>query len=267
MKRERLEIVWYAVRPLLFYMVLFITIREILLRSLEAALLAASYDMSAYYDLWNDAAGILILGISSAGAAIPLLKDARNEIMTVRRGRERAWIKKRRDCSMLLALLPAGTICLSALLNLLLSHFPGSGSANLQPVFLPLGAAVYGLLTPLIEEAVYRGIVFYRLRRGFPPSAAAVISSALFGAAHGNVPQAVYAFVMGLVFALAYELTRSFEVPFLLHSLCNLAVLSAGSAGWGEILYSPMWILFFAIGAILAFGYLGKRLRDTNYKL
>ena len=62
MNRERLEIGWYAVRPFLFYMVLFITVRAILYRLLESALLTASADMTLYYEVWSDLADILIIG-------------------------------------------------------------------------------------------------------------------------------------------------------------------------------------------------------------
>lgn len=51
MKRDRLEYVWYAVRPLLYYLILFITIREVLARLLETVLLRRAYDM-AYYSAY-----------------------------------------------------------------------------------------------------------------------------------------------------------------------------------------------------------------------
>ena len=68
MNRERIEIGWYAVRPFLFYMVLFITVRAILCRLLESALLSASADMTLYYEVWSDLADIMIIGISCAAA-------------------------------------------------------------------------------------------------------------------------------------------------------------------------------------------------------
>ena len=97
MNRERLEIGWYAVRPFLFYMVLFITVRAILYRLLESALLTASADMMIYYEVWSDLADILIIGISSAAAAIPILKEGRREILLAGRRSSRAWLEKRKD--------------------------------------------------------------------------------------------------------------------------------------------------------------------------
>ena len=117
MNRERLEIGWYAVRPFLFYMVLFITVRAILYRLLESALLSASADMALYYEVWSDLADILIIGISSAAAAIPILKEGRREIMLTRRRSTRSWIEKRKDKGILIGLLPFG-------LRMLPSPFP-----------------------------------------------------------------------------------------------------------------------------------------------
>ena len=267
MNRERLEVGWYAVRPFLFYMILFITIRAVLYRALESVLLSVSADMALYYEIWSEIADLLILGISSAGAAVPFLKEGRREIMLARRSANRAWITRRRDGGMLIGILPFGTICLAAFLNLLLARQTAGAAVRLTPAAVPLGAAVYGILTPFIEEMIFRGIVWHRLRRGFSPLQAALISAALFGAAHENILQGIYAFVMGMVFALGYEVTRRFEVPFLLHCTCNLAVLAASSAGWGEVLSQPMWIFFFAIGSAAVFGYWARRLIETKFKL
>lgn len=267
MNRERLEIGWYAVRPFLFYMVLFITVRAILYRLLESALLTASADMTLYYEVWSDPVSIMIIGISSAAAAIPVLKEGRREIMLARRRSSRSWLEKRKDKGTLTGLLPFGTICLCAFCNLLLGRWSREASVSLSPYAVPLGAAVYGILTPFIEELVFRGIVWHRLRRGFTPLGAALLSSVLFAAAHENIPQAIYGFIMGMVFALSYELTLRFEIPFMLHCTCNLCVLAASAAGWGRILSSPAWIAFFAAGSLAAFGYWVHRLRETKFKL
>ena len=265
MKRERVEIGWYAVRPSLYYLVLFITIRAILYRILESVLLTSDTDMALYYEVWSGTADILILGLSCAGAVIPVLSEGRREVMLARARSGMAWITRRKDSNLLIAVLPAGTICLSAFLNILLSQF-SSGSYT-DPVSVPLAAAVYGFLTPFTEELVFRGIMYHRLRRGFSPAEAALISSLLFGFAHGNFLQGIYAAIMGIVFGLAYELTRRFEVPFLLHCTCNLAIWAAGRAGWGEVLRSPMWIIFFALGAAAVFVVWGKRLHETHFRL
>ena len=186
--------------------------------------------------------------------------------MTLRAGSMSAFIARRRDSRFLMGILPIGTVCLSALLNLLLSESGPAASVTASYAALPLEAVVYGILTPFTEELVYRGIVWYRLRKSFPALQAALLSSLLFGIAHADLLQGTYAFVMGIVFSLSYELTRRFEVPFLLHALCNLAVLAAAYAGWGEVLRSPMWIVFFAVTASAVFAYWRIRFERTKHK-
>ena len=75
MNRERIGICWYAVRPVLVYLVLFITIRSILLRLMESFLLGTSADMAAYYAEWHDFMNILIIAVSSACAVIPEIRE------------------------------------------------------------------------------------------------------------------------------------------------------------------------------------------------
>ena len=137
MRRERLEIGWYAVRPFLIYIVLFITIRSVLYRLLESVLLAASADMTAYYTFWHDAADLMILGIASAGSVLPLLKDGQREIMVTRARSAGAWIAHRKDSRLLMGLLPFGTICLSAFLNLVLAGSGPQNAASMHPAVLP----------------------------------------------------------------------------------------------------------------------------------
>ena len=266
MKRNRIEAGWHAVLPLLIYLILFITIRSVLMELTGKAAVIFSYDALPDYPVWYTAAQTAVIGIASAGAALPLLREGKRAVMTLRAGSMSAFIARRRDSRFLMGILPIGTVCLSALLNLLLSESGPAASVAASYAALPLEAAVYGILTPFTEELVYRGIVWYRLRKGFPALQAALLSSLLFGIAHADLRQGTYAFVMGIVFSLSYELTHRFEVPFLLHALCNLAVLAAAYAGWGEVLRSPMWIVFFAVTASAVFAYWRIRFERTKHK-
>ena len=267
MKRNRLEACWDAVRPMLIYLILFITIREVFRELLETAAITSSFDAASGYPAWRAVTDTVIIGIASAAAALPLLREGRRCILTMRRGSMNAWIAKRRDRRLLMGILPLGTLCLSALMNILLSGNGSSEAVYAPSMAMPVEAAVYGILTPFTEELAFRGIVWYRLRKDFPAMQAALLSSLLFGIAHADLRQGTYAFVMGMVFSLTYELTRRFEVPFLLHCTCNIAVLAASRAGWGEILHTPMWIMFFAVTAFLVFAYWGMRHWKTKQQV
>lgn len=74
---------------------------------------------------------------------------------------------------------------------------------------------------PLIEEILFRGIVFQSLRKVIPIWLAILISSVLFGAYHMNMVQAVYATFMGMVAAIIYEKKNNLVYPILVHFANN----------------------------------------------
>ena len=67
-----------------------------------------------------------------------------------------------------------------------------------------VGLILYGLISPLAEEVVFRGVIFNRTRRFYGPALAIVISGLFFGAFHGNLVQGVYGGCMGILMAYLY---------------------------------------------------------------
>ena len=87
-----------------------------------------------------------------------------------------------------------------------------------------LGILVYGIVTPVTEEIVHRGIIYNRLRRYFNLPIAVIAGSLLFGISHGNLVQLVYATLMGIFICCVYERYGSFLYPVLFHCISNTAV-------------------------------------------
>lgn len=77
-------------------------------------------------------------------------------------------------------------------------------------------------VAPLMEEVIFRSLLFGRLRAGMPFPAAATLSAAVFGAAHGNLLWALYAFALGLFLAWLFERTGSLWASVLCHVGFNL---------------------------------------------
>lgn len=81
------------------------------------------------------------------------------------------------------------------------------------------------VLTPILEEILYRGIIAGQMDRFFGRIPAVLISSLLFGAMHFNVVQFVYAALLGIGLALLYLWKGKIILPILAHGLTNLFVL------------------------------------------
>lgn len=87
-----------------------------------------------------------------------------------------------------------------------------------------IGIVLYGVLSPLAEEAVFRGLIYNRMKRCFGFPIALLGSALLFGCYHGNLVQAVYGTLLGLLIAYLYERYKSFAAPVLFHGVANVSV-------------------------------------------
>lgn len=104
---------------------------------------------------------------------------------------------------------------------------------------LIVGILLYGIVSPLAEEVVFRGILFNRMRKDFPPGMAILLSGVLFGLYHGNMVQGIYGTLMGVLMAYLYERMGRFEIPCLFHMTANLTVyLTAQASGLHERLFT-----------------------------
>lgn len=97
------------------------------------------------------------------------------------------------------------------------------------PLFL--GLILYGMISPFVEEIVFRGIIFNRIKRFYNLKKAVIFSALLFGAFHANLPQFVYGTCMGMLMALCYERTKCFGAPVVFHMAANVSVFLVGSLG------------------------------------
>ena len=94
------------------------------------------------------------------------------------------------------------------------------------------GLLIYGLLSPLSEEIIFRGILYNRMKRIFPLWVSIFVSSLLFGIFHGNLVQGVYGTVMGLLIVWSYEHFHNFLAPLIVHSVANISIFVLGNTLW-----------------------------------
>lgn len=120
-----------------------------------------------------------------------------------------------------------------------------------------------GIITPIVEEVVFRGLVFRRLKDYMKPGMAVLVSAVLFGLYHGNMVQFVYATFLGIIFALLVERTHSLWGSILAHMGANIwsAVITCFgmnllSLADGRVFQAMLTVIF--TGGILGIFYLKK---------
>jgi hypothetical protein len=130
-----------------------------------------------------------------------------------------------------------------------------------------IGSAI---LTPILEELVYRGIVYTRLKRHLGVAPVVVLSALVFGLMHFNIVQFIYAFVLGLLLALIMEKHSHVFAPILAHMTINLisvvrtengildGTVDGSAAAWA------ISVILFLIGAVLLIWWFAKPIFTNN---
>lgn len=133
---------------------------------------------------------------------------------------------------------------------------------ELKQLSVPIGLAVlvYGIITPICEEIVFRGILYNRLKKLSPYFLAMVVQALLFGIYHGNIVQGMYGFLMGMLLAFVYEHYKNMMAPVIFHMLSNLSVLLTTfvpslSKNWN----TPKMCAIFGVISLFFFLFLWKR--------
>ncbi len=77
------------------------------------------------------------------------------------------------------------------------------------------------LVGPIVEEVLFRGIVFHYLEKVRSGWFAILVSGIAFGVWHGEPIQVVYAAMIGVVYGMIYFKTRDLRLTIVLHVLNN----------------------------------------------
>jgi membrane protease YdiL (CAAX protease family) len=112
-----------------------------------------------------------------------------------------------------------------------LPDFLGEQLAGESRLMTSFGMAlVASTLVPIVEELLFRGLIFSTLRERFALPAAIALQAIIFGLAHGNPFQGIYAAILGVAAGFALVRSRSILVPILLHTAANASAFLLAAA-------------------------------------
>lgn len=109
------------------------------------------------------------------------------------------------------------------------------------------------LVTPFLEELLHRGVVYGRLRRMMGMWQSVLLSALLFAGLHFNIVQFVYAFLMGILFALFVEKTGKLYPAIFAHIIANgLAVIRTETGFLAKTVDGSLFAWMLSIVLLLA---------------
>ena len=136
------------------------------------------------------------------------------------------WLKIVSDSLIRLLRTWPALLVISLISSQVLSGYPKQESVqkltetqSLKEIF---NIAIYALVVaPVLEEFLFRGILFRAMKRPCGVGPALVISSILFGLVHRNVLSFVPLTFLGIILALSYERTGDLRTCILIHAFFN----------------------------------------------
>jgi len=134
--------------------------------------------------------------------------------------------------------------------------------ADQYSAYFLVGIFCYGIVTPIAEELLFRGIIYNYLKRFVNIRIAFFVAAALFGFYHMNTVQGVYGFIMGLIIAYAYEYFGDFKAPVAVHMISNIIsyCLSYTAVAVTGFVSLPVCVVTLAVG-VACMGILNGRKR------
>ena len=108
-----------------------------------------------------------------------------------------------------------------------------------EPSPLPIVVQIIssGICGPILEELIFRGIVYNKLKTFNKNMTAIMLTSIIFGFIHGNVINAIYTFGVSFILIYLYEKYKTLKAPILMHIFLNTTI----------ILISPLIIKNFVV--------------------
>ena len=270
-----LDKAWYILKPFIFYMVIK-TVALLLL-----SMLAISFPfavVSEWISLHSNQVNAVINAVASIIGVVFLMNDFLKEVETTGEididtgviKQLLAWIrngiKADRDKTVVLAIAASLGITSSLAFNILAGMIqiqsPRYEKVEAIQYSVPiwLGLILYGIISPFVEEIVFRGLTYNRMRRFFGIPLSVIVTALLFAGFHGNLAQFLYALCMGVLLALCYEWVKSFAAPLVFHMAANIVVFVVSSlmGGSSALLYMPFLVFFASLSVILTALLYGK---------
>lgn len=128
-----------------------------------------------------------------------------------------------------------------------------------------------GIVAPVSEEITFRWLIYLRLRDYLNVRRAAVISGVIFGLYHGNLLQAVYATILGIIFAYVLEATGNLFSSVLLHigaNVWSLVITEISgrllNSRWLNVLGIAIFVLFVVSARLLQYFFQKGRKRNER---
>ena len=120
-------------------------------------------------------------------------------------------------------------ISISLIYNITLFHLNNLFyfTSNFEVSNIPIIVQIIcsGILGPILEEIVFRGIVYNKLKTFNKPIISIILTSIIFALFHSDIINAIYAFGVSFILIYLYEKYKTLKAPILMHIFLNTTII------------------------------------------
>ena len=92
---------------------------------------------------------------------------------------------------------------------------------------MPIAILVLVFLAPLVEELVFRGFIYTKLRSNYKAATSIIVSALIFAEFHLEPEIFLPLFILGCIIGYIYEKSDSLWAPILFHVINNSIAFAA----------------------------------------
>ena len=119
-------------------------------------------------------------------------------------------------------------ICISLIYNISLYNINSvikfTDMFKLSKIPLVVQIISSGVCGPILEELIFRGIVYNKLKTFNKNMTAIILTSLIFGVFHNNIINGIYAFGVSFILIYLYEKYKTLKAPILMHIFLNITI-------------------------------------------
>ena len=102
-------------------------------------------------------------------------------------------------------------------------HFTNMFELSKLPIIVQIISS--GICGPILEEFIFRGIVYNKLKMFNKKMTALILTSIIFGIVHSNIINGIYAFGVSFILIYLYEKYKTLKAPILMHIFLNTTII------------------------------------------
>ena len=102
-------------------------------------------------------------------------------------------------------------------------HFTNMFELSKLPIIVQIISS--GICGPILEEFIFRGIVYNKLKTFNKKMTAIILTSIIFGIVHSNIINGIYAFGVSFILIYLYEKYKTLKAPIIMHIFLNTTII------------------------------------------